>query len=96
MVKQGNIIRIAPISKIQQEQEIARRTMEQKKAIRATYYPLFKGKLHNRSRGLSKIGKISNKTGNNKLRHSHKSIDYIRYKRGCGQGSKGAQEIRST
>ena len=33
MVKQGNIIRIAPISKIQKEQELARRAMEQKRQL---------------------------------------------------------------
>jgi type IV pilus assembly protein PilQ len=31
MIKQGNILRIAPIKKIQQEQELMRRTLEQKK-----------------------------------------------------------------
>jgi type IV pilus assembly protein PilQ len=31
MIKQGNILRIAPVKKIQQEQELMRRTLEQKK-----------------------------------------------------------------
>ena len=33
MIKQGNIIRIAPITKIQQEQELTRKTLEQKKQL---------------------------------------------------------------